>query len=160
MGADGDPGEGPVEPAAGWRMLLARRDPLLLVSAALVVVNALHGVDHVRQGLGRLTFEVMAGGLGLLLLALVPLALTLRGHRLAPLAAAVVGLWTVFAVAASHLAPHWSALSDPYADNDLDVVSWSLMLAVIAVAAVLGAIGLGTSRRRLADERPSLSIHN
>jgi predicted MFS family arabinose efflux permease len=50
----------------------------------------------------------------------------------------MVGLWTAFAVAASHLAPHWSAFSDPYADNDLDWFSWGQMLLLIAAAAALG----------------------
>jgi len=95
-----------------------------MASAVLVSLNALHGLDHVRQGLGRLSGEVVVGGQGLLLLALLPLVLSFRGHRLAPLAAASVGLWTALAVAASHPAPHWSAFSDPYADNDLDVFSW------------------------------------
>ena len=93
-----------------------------MASAVLVSLNALHGLDHVRQG--RLSGEVVVGGQGLLLLALLPLVLSFRGHRLAPLAAASVGLWTALAVAASHLAPHWSAFSDPYADHDLDVFSW------------------------------------
>lgn len=144
--AERDAADGP-EAGASSGAFGVGRDPLLIASAALVAVNALHGLDHVRQGLDRLTFEVIAGGSGLLLLALVPLALALRRHRLASLAATAVGIWTVFAVAGSHLAPHWSALSDPYADNDLDVVSWALMLGVIAAAAILAAVGARTSRR-------------
>ena len=121
---------------------------LVLASGALVLVNAMHGLDHVRQGLGRLTTEVVVGGQGLLLLALVPLILSLRRHGSAPLAAALVGSWTAIAVAASHLAPHWSAFSDPYADNDLDVLSWGQMLVLIAVAATLAAVGIRAMRRK------------
>ena len=127
------------------------RNPLLLASALLVSLNGLHGLGHVRQGLGRLSSEVLVGGQALLLLALLPLVLSVRRHRLAPLAAATVGLWTAFAVAASHLAPHWSAFSDPYADNDLDVFSWSQMLLLIAGAAMLGVVGIKAIRRRRAE---------
>ena len=126
------------------------RDPLLIASTVLVSLNALHGLDHLRQGLGRLSTEVIVGGQGLLLLALVPLVLSFRGHRLAPVAAATVGLWTALAVAASHLAPHWSAFSDPYAENSLDLVSWGQMLLLIATAAALGIVGIQTMRLRAA----------
>ena len=131
-----------------WRVLL--RDPLLIASAVLVSLNALHALDHLRQGVGRLSTEVILGGQGLLLLALVPLVLSFRRHLLAPLAAATVGLWTAVAVAASHLAPHWSAFSDPYADNNLDLVSWGQMLLLVAGAAALGVVGIQAMRRRTA----------
>ncbi len=131
-----------------WRVLL--RDPLLIASAVLVSLNALHALDHLRQGVGRLSTEVILGGQGLLLLALVPLVLSFRRHLLAPLAAATVGLWTAVAVAASHLAPHWSAFSDPYADNNLDLVSWGQMLLLVAGAAALGIVGIQAMRRRAA----------
>lgn len=126
------------------------RDPIVVASMVLVSLNALHGLDHLRQGLGRLSSEVLVGGQGLLLLALVPLVLSFRRHDLAPLAATTVGVWTALAVAASHLAPHWSAFSDPYADNNLDLASWGQMLLLIAGAAALGIVGIRTMRRRAA----------
>jgi hypothetical protein len=45
-------------------------------------------------------------------------------------------------VAAAHLAPHWSALSDPYPDLGLDALSWAVMLAEIAAALVLALAGV------------------
>lgn len=136
---------------------LSARRSLLLASAALVAINALHGADHIRQGLDRLSAEVIVGGQGLLLLALIPSALALRGLRVAPEAAVLVGAWTALAVTASHLAPHWSAFSDPYFDTDLDVVSWALMLLVIATALILAAVGLAARRRRDDELRPATS---
>ena len=38
------------------------RDPLLMASVVLAALNALHGLDHLRQGLGRLSTEVIVGG--------------------------------------------------------------------------------------------------
>ena len=124
------------------------REPLLMASAGLVFLNAVHALDHLRQGLDRLSTEVLVGGQALLLLALVPLVLSYRRHHLAPLAAATVGLWTAIAVAGSHLAPHWSAFSDPYADHDLDLFSWGQMLLLIGSAAALGMLGIKAMRRR------------
>ena len=130
---------------------------LFVASAALILVNALHGADHIRQGLGRLTPEVIVGGQGLLLLALIPFVLTLRHHRMAPLVAALIGSWTFIAVTASHLAPHWSAFSDRYFDHDLDALSWALMLSVIATAAILAALGIAVVRRHCDDRQPPRS---
>ena len=121
-----------------------------MASAWLAFLNAVHALDHLRQGLGRLSTEVLVGGQALLLLALVPLLLSSRRHRLAPLAATTVGLWTAIAVAGSHLAPHWSAFSDPYADNDLDLFSWGQMLLLIGSAAALGVLAIKAMRRRRA----------
>jgi len=45
-------------------------------------------------------------------------------------------------VAAAHLAPHWSALSDPYPDLGLDALSWAVMLAEVAAALVLALAGV------------------
>lgn len=120
---------------------------LVVAHLVFLLTMVLHGADHVRQGTGRLTPEVFWGGLFLAALALAPLPLTLRRHPRAPLVAAVVGLWTALAVSASHLAPHWSAFSDPYPDLSLDAYSWAVMLAEIAAALVFGLIGLTELRR-------------
>jgi hypothetical protein len=115
---------------------------LIWASGALVAANLLHTADHLRQGTGRLSSEVFAGGTVLTLAALLTLFLALRGDPRAPLVAAVVGLWTALGVAASHVAPHWSAFSDPYPDLSVDALSWAVMLAEIAAAFVLGVVGL------------------
>jgi hypothetical protein len=115
---------------------------LIWATAALVAANLLHTADHLRQGTERLSTEVLAGGAVLTLAALLMLFLVVRGDPRAPRVAAVVGLWTAVGVAASHVAPHWSAFSDPYPDLSADVLSWAVMLAEIAAAFALGVIGL------------------
>jgi 4-amino-4-deoxy-L-arabinose transferase-like glycosyltransferase len=129
----------------------SRIDALAAANVALVVAIALHATDHVRQarGLGALTPEVLWGGVVLAVAAFATLLLTLRRHPRAPTAAVVVGLATAAGVSASHLAPHWSALSDPYADAALGPYSWAVMLAEIAAALVLAFVAAG----RLADAR-------
>jgi hypothetical protein len=124
------------------------RDRRLLVAhLAFLASMLLHALDHFRQGLDRLTPEVLWGGTFLGVLALAPLPLTLRRHPRAPFAAAVVGLWTAVAVSASHLAPHWSAFSDPYPNLSLDAYSWTVMLSEIAAGLIFGLIGLSEMRR-------------
>jgi hypothetical protein len=130
-------------PRGGWRA-----DPLVVASIAFLAANLLHGADHIRQGTGRLTPEVFYGGFVLTISAVLSVWLVLRRHRHAPLVAAVVGLWSGLAVAASHLAPHWSAFSDPYPDLHLDALSWAVMIAEIATALVLGVIGVRALRRQ------------
>jgi hypothetical protein len=122
---------------------MERRDRTLLVAnVVFLVAMGLHGLDHQLRGTGDLTTEVMVGGAVLAAMALATLPLTLTGHPRAPMAAAVVGLWTVVAVSASHLAPHWSAFSDPYPDKSLGFWSWAAMLSEVLAALAFGLVGL------------------
>jgi hypothetical protein len=127
---------------------------LTTASIAFVAANVAHTLDHLRQGTSQLTNEIMAGGAVISLLAVATLVLVLRGDRRAPLVAAVVGLWTAAGVAASHIAPHWSAFSDSYPEIHADALSWVVMLAEVAAAAALGLVGLRELRRRPAG-RPA-----
>jgi hypothetical protein len=124
-----------------------RPQPLALAAIAFVGANVLHTLDHLRQGTGDLATEVLAGGTVLSILALLTLALALRDHPRAPLWAAVVGSWSALGVAASHIAPHWSAFSDSYFEIDADALSWAVMLAEVLAAAYLGLVGFRALRR-------------
>jgi hypothetical protein len=128
---------------------------LLVASAALLAGVAAHGVDHALQerGVGALTTEVMLGGVGNALLAVLAFWLVLREHPRAPLVAAGVGAYLVLGVSAAHFAPHWSAFSDPYADLDLGFVSWAAAVAEVGAAGVLAVVGVASlRRRRVVDE--------
>jgi hypothetical protein len=138
-----------------------RADSLTVAAAAFVAANALHTLDHLRQGTGDLATEVLAGGTVLSILAVLTLVLALSHHPRAPLWAAVVGTWSALGVLASHVAPHWSAFSDSYFEIDADAASWIVMLAEVAAAAWLGFVGVrrlgrsarGSRRRSLAGPR-------
>ena len=99
-----------------------RLDTLSLAAAAFVAANLLHTLDHLRQGTGDLATEVLAGGTVISILAVLTLVLALRHHPRAALWAAVVGTWSALGVIASHMAPHWSALSDSYFEIHADAV--------------------------------------
>src|SRR4051812_42769402 len=120
---------------------------LTVAAVAFAAANVAHGLDHQRQGTGRLTDEVLFGGAVLTVTALATLWLVLRRHPRAPLVAAVAGWTSAVAVAAAHVAPHWSAFSDPYPDLAVDALSWAVMLAEIVPAALLGLAGVLELRR-------------
>jgi hypothetical protein len=138
-----------------------RPDSLTVAAAAFVAANALHTLDHLRQGTGDLATEVLAGGTVLSVLAVLTLVLALRHHPRAALWAAVVGTWSALGVLASHVAPHWSALSDSYFEINADALSWVVMLAEVLAAACLGLVAFrrlarsagGSRRRSLAGPR-------
>jgi len=115
---------------------------LTTASIAFIAANVLHTLDHLRQGTGDLSTEILAGGTVISLLAIGTLVLVLRHDRRAPLVATVVGLWSAVGVAASHIAPHWSAFSDSYPQIHADALSWAVMLAEIVAAAALGLVAL------------------
>ena len=136
---------------------IKRLGTLSVASVIFVAANVLHSLDHLRQGTGDLTTEVMAGGTLLSIAALANLYLALRRHPQAPLVAAVVGLSSAAGVAASHLAPHWSAFSDPYPDISVDALSWAVMLGELGAGVALGIVGVRELRRRTGVGAAALS---
>lgn len=127
-----------------------RNRMLLGASAALLATVLLHGVDHALQerGVAALTTEVLIGGTVNAALAVIAFVLARRDNPRAPAVAAGVGTYLVVGVSAAHFAPHWSALSDPYADLDLGFLSWAAAGAEVGAAAVLAAVGLAVLRRQ------------
>jgi hypothetical protein len=124
---------------------------LAAAAALFLAANIVHTLDHLRQGVDRLAAEVLAGGALLTIAAVLALVLALRRDPRAPVLCTGVGLAGALGVAASHLAPHWSALSDPYPGLGLDALAWAVMLAEIAAALVLALAGAReVTRHRIA----------
>jgi hypothetical protein len=119
------------------------RDWLAIAAAAFLAANLLHGADHIRQHLAGVGTEVaVAGGL-LTAAAVAVVVLALRRHPRAPLLATIVGFEAAVGVAASHVAPHWGALSDSYIDDiHPDALSWAVMLLEIGAGCLLGLVGV------------------
>ena len=126
----------------------ARRiDALTAASVAFGLTILFHGADHIRRGAGSLTREVFWGGAVLALVNFSVIGLVLRRHPRAPLFCAFVGLWSAAGVSAAHLAPHWSAFSNPYPDLSLDALAWTAMLSEVVAALVLAAVAIAALRR-------------
>jgi hypothetical protein len=118
--------------------------PLGRASLLLAGTDVLHALDHTRQG-RSLGFEVYAAGVAGWMALAALLVLVARCDRLAAPYAAAVGLSVAIGFLLVHVAPHWSAFSDPYSAWDPDWLSWALVavpvaaglwLAVVAVRAV------------------------
>jgi len=119
-----------------------------LIAANLVLVGLLvmHTLDHLlRQEAPVPSGTAIAGTAGLVV-ALLVLGLALAGHGLAPAATALVGLGTAAGFVALHVFPDWGVFSQPYADIEVDGLSWAAMIAPALAAAVVGAIGVRAAR--------------
>src|SRR3954453_16495797 len=129
------------------RSLGTGRDWLTIAAMAFLAANLLHGADHVRQHLAGVDTAVAIGGAMLTAAAVAVLIVALQHHPRAPVLAAVVGFAAAILVAASHIAPHWSVLSDSYVDDiHPDVLSWAVVSLEIAAALALGVVGLQRMR--------------
>jgi hypothetical protein len=120
---------------------------LLRANIVFVAANLLHAADHQRQGISGLSWEIFAGGSAITVAAIASLVLALRRDQRAPILGVVLGLSAAAGIAASHLAPHWSALSDSYPQIHADAISWVVVLLEIGAALLLGAIAARELRR-------------
>jgi hypothetical protein len=119
-----------------------RDDGLALAAIGYLAANLLHGADHIRQELAGVNVAVAAGGAMLTAAGVAAVIIALRHDPRTPLVATVVGFAAAILVAGSHLAPHWSLLSDSYVDDiHVDALSWAVASLEIAAAVLLGAVG-------------------
>ena len=121
--------------------------PLGRASLLLVVADVLHALDHTRQG-RTLGFEVYAAGVAGWIALAVLLVLVARGHPLAAPYAVAVGLSVAVGFVLVHVAPHWSAFSDPYSSWDPDALSWVLVAVPVAAGLWLTVVGLRAAGAR------------
>jgi hypothetical protein len=111
-----------------------------LAAVTLTVLDVLHALDHTRQD-RQLAKEVYVVGVsGWVMLGLL-LYLVFARHRWAPLYALATGASVLLGFTAVHLAPHWSAFSDPYSRFDPDALSWVLIVLPMLAAAWLAYEG-------------------
>jgi hypothetical protein len=117
----------------------------------LVAADVLHAVDHTRQG-RDLASEVYVAGVGGWVALAVLLVLLARRHRLAAPYAAAVGLSVAIGFVAVHVAPHWSAFSDPDSAFHPDALSWAFV--VIPVLAALNLVAQAVRARTRTRRSP------
>src|SRR5438477_8997496 len=125
------------------RPLRIGRDWLALAATAFLAANLQHGADHIRQGLAGVDTEVFVGGAMLTAAAVAAAIAARRRSPRALLIATVGGFAAAVLVAASHIAPHWSALSDSDIDQiHPDALAWAVTLLEIAAGFLLGGVGV------------------
>ncbi len=113
----------------------------------------LHTVDHLRRGLDVLTPQVIWAGNLSTAIGITVVTLVLLGNRHAPLLAAVTGLPIALGVAAVHLLPKWSALSDTFEgarNTGVSPLSWTVVLIEIVGALAMGVVGFRIVREQRA----------
>jgi hypothetical protein len=120
---------------------------LLRANIIFVAANLLHTADHQRQGTGGLSWEIFVGGSAITVAAIAALVLAYRRDERAAIFGAVLGLSAAAGIAASHLAPHWSALSDSYPQIHADAISWVVVLLEIGAALLLAAVSVRELRK-------------
>jgi len=137
----------PTSPSERW----------LRYAAALYTIGLVaHTADHIRRGTGVISPEVFWAGVVSTSVGVTTVVLVVAGHRLAPLAAALVGLPIAVGVAAVHLLPHWSVLSDAFPGaqgTGVTPLSWTVVLLEIIGAAALGVVGLAILNGRAERSR-------
>lgn len=120
---------------------------LARANLALLALLVLHDVDHlVNQPPRTLAVQVTAPGLFGLASSIVVTVLAFRRHALAPLGSIAIGFGHVAGFVAVHLTPKWSAFADPYSDLDLNALSWLGVIVPMAVALLVGVLGLRALR--------------
>lgn len=121
----------------------------MAITISLGALTLVHDVDHIRQG-RALPVELYA----VAVFALLSLGLTLwvlaRRHRLAGVVAFLQGVATIVGVGAVHVAPQWSSVTDSYSAARADVLSWSIILAMMLAGAVLALAAASSARRAMA----------
>jgi hypothetical protein len=69
----------------------------------------------------------------------------------------VVGFGNLVGVALVHVAPHWGALSDPYAAARADWFSWTVIVAMMMLGLMLGMTGARALRDSRQPKRTAVS---
>jgi hypothetical protein len=141
-----------MDPATG-RSRTRHLDERLLTYAALLYAAAflVHTGDHFRRGLDVVTTEVVVLGSVAAALQVVAIGAVLRRVRLAPLLAVAVGLPDGLGIAAVHLLPHWSALSDAFPGahgTGVTPLSWVAAITEVAGALLFALAGAYAIRQR------------
>jgi hypothetical protein len=132
--------------------IVADQHPWLRYCALFYALGlALHTADHLRRGLDAVTPQVLWAGNVSTAIGVTVAALVVVGHRYGPILAAVTGIPVGAGVAAVHLLPKWSALSDAFVgahNTGVTALSWTVVLIEIVGAVAMGVVGLSIVREQ------------
>jgi hypothetical protein len=115
---------------------------------------AVHTGDHLRRGLGSVTTQVSTLGTTAAILQIVAIVMVLIGSRAAPLMALVVGIPDALGIAAVHLLPQWSSLSDAFPGaHGTGVTAFSWVAAIVEITGALAFAAAGAYALKRSAER-------
>jgi hypothetical protein len=117
---------------------------------SLAVAVIVHNGDHVRRGSESLNVDVFwVGGLGGITLEVGLVVLVCQRHRLAPLAAAVVGGGLAIAYLKVHFLPAHGWLSDSFVSGDAtSPLTWIAASLEVVTALAIAGVGVAVLRHR------------
>ena len=125
---------------------------LRVISIIFLVALLVHAGDHFRRGTEVVTRHVFWAGNFQLAAAVLAVVLVLTRHRLAPLAAVLVGFLSAIGFTGSHILPHWGVFSDAFTGArvgaNVTAFSWFAALFEIAADLAFGLAGIAVLRRR------------
>ncbi len=127
---------------------IAPRRVLGAANLALVALLVVHTLDHTLRQTATVPAETATAATVGFVAAGAALLLSLAGSRRAAALTALVGFGTAAGFVAVHVFPEWSVFSQPYADIDVDGLSWVAMLVPALAAAGVGALGLSRLSHR------------
>ncbi len=113
---------------------------LQVTALVLVVVFAVHGIDHLHRGLHFESALIFFLGTVQSLLVGLAAALVITRNRCAALAAVLVGSINAASFTVQHLLPNWfGPLSDSFvgAPPDRHVTAWSWLFVVLDIMAAI-----------------------
>lgn len=101
----------------------------------------IHTLDHAFNQPSR-ELPASAGYIGVagFILAATSTVMCLRRYPHAAAISFFAGISTALGVFAVHVAPHWSSISDPYANFDPNILSWTLMFAPLVAGVWLAMV--------------------
>ena len=138
--------------AAGGTSIADDAGDRWLVRAAVLFTIAVivHNGDHLRRGADAHSTEVFwVGGLGGIGLEVALVVLICQRHRLAPLAAGVIGAGLAAAYLKVHFLPAHSWLSDSFTSAaNVSALSWAAASLEVAAALLVAATGFAVVHRR------------
>jgi hypothetical protein len=123
-----------------------RARQLVAANLLLVALLVVHTLDHLLRQEAPVPAGTATAGTAGFVAVLLALGLSLAGHGLAPAATALVGFATAAGFVAIHVFPEWSVFSQPYADIEVDGLSWAAMIVPALAGAGVGAIGVQAAR--------------
>jgi hypothetical protein len=133
------------------RREFAGRSDRLVLGAATVFAAAvlIHGADHTRRGVDAIDRDVFWAGTAAIALEVGVVVLACQRHRLAPLAAAVVGGSLAVGYVVVHFLPDRGWLSDSLTSaSDASALSWTAASLEVVAALALAAAGIVALRER------------
>lgn len=121
-------------------------DNLRWAAVAFAIGFTVHGLDHLRRGMSASPPFIMVIGMVQMVFVVLAVALVLRRHDRAPLAAVVVGFGSAVGFTYAHLLPtifpgyQDSFISPPHIN--VTWLSWFSALTEIGTAIVFGLAGI------------------